>query len=376
MGLRALVLCSDDKILRVLRRVLSDLDIDAEHCTGADAAVKKLTRQRFEAVVVDCEPAHTAASVLKSVRLAPCNQHAIGVALLGGATAVRSAFTMGAHFVLYKPISAERARSSFRAIRALMKCERRRNTRVSIELPVTLSFASGEQSQLTTSMDLSEGGMAARCKRRARVKGPMSVRFALPGDERPIGCGAEMAWEDDSARAGIRFIEMESEDRARLRTWLAAHAPDLEGDDPPVAAKLTDLSPGGCYVEIATPFPVRTRVTLAMRNGDVGVKIEGIVRVAHPENGMGVEFVQSTGAQRQNLERFIHTLIESRQAAPELEVQPEGIEDALPPNLAAHEHGHDPLLDLFHQRHHLSAEDFLGELRQQRRQAAAAASEA
>ena len=372
MGLRALVLCSDDKILRVLRRVLSDLDIDAEHCTGPDAAVKKLTRQRFEAVVVDCEHTHAATTVLKSVRLAPCNQHAIGVAVLDGTKAVRSAFTMGAHFVLYKPISAERARSSFRAIRALMKCERRRNTRVSIELPITLSFAGGKEQQKTTSIDLSEGGMAARCKRRER-KGPMSVSFILPGAEHPITCGAEMAWEDDSARAGIRFIEMQSEERNRLRAWLAAHAPDLEGDDPPVAGKLTDLSPGGCYVEMATPFPVGTRVTLAMRNGDLGVKVEGMVRVAHPETGMGVEFVQATGSQRQNLERFIHTLIEGRQAAPELEVQPEGMDDAPPPDLAAHEHGHDPLLDLFHHRHHLPAEAFLGELRQQRRGQAAAA---
>lgn len=367
MSLRALVLCSDDKIMRVLRRVLSDLDIDAEHCPGSDAAVRKLTRQRFEAVVVDCEDEPTAASVLKSVRFAPCNQHAIGVAILDGAKAVQSAFAMGAHFVLYKPLSAERARSSFRAIRALMKCERRRNARVPIELPVTLSSADGKEKQKSTSIDLSEGGMATRGVRRPRTKGPMKVSFTLPGDERSIICDAETAWEDDSARAGIRFIEMQGEDRSRLRAWLAAHAPDLEGDDPPVAGKLTDLSPGGCYVELATPFPVATRVTLAMRNGDLQVKVEGTVRVAHPEAGMGVEFVQATGSQRQNLEQFIHTLISSREAAPELEVQPEGMEDAPLPDLAAHEHGYDPLLELFHQRHHLPTEAFLGELRLQRR---------
>jgi len=372
MSLRALVLCSDDKILRVLRRVLSDLEIDAEHCTGPDAAVRKLTRQRFEAVVVDCEHEDTAASVLKSVRLAPCNQHAVAVAVLDGAKAVRSAFSMGAHFVLYKPISAERARSSFRAIRALMKCERRRNARVPIELPVTLSSASGEGRQKTATIDLSEGGMATRCARQSRKKGPLRVSFALPGDERPIECAAEMAWEDDSARAGIRFVDMQSEDRSRLRAWLAVHLPDMESDDPPVACKLTDLSPGGCYVEITAPFPVRTRVTLAMRAGELRVEVEGMVRVAHPETGMGVEFVQATGSQRQNLERFIHTLISSKQAVPELEVQPEGMEDA-PASAAAtaYEHGSDPLLDLFHGRHHLPAEAFLGELRRQRRGQAA-----
>ena len=44
MGLKALVLCSDEKIVRVLRRVLGDLDIEVELCPTAEAALRKLTR--------------------------------------------------------------------------------------------------------------------------------------------------------------------------------------------------------------------------------------------------------------------------------------------------------------------------------------------
>lgn len=372
MSLRALVLCSDDKILRVLRRVLSDLEIDAEHCTSADAAVRKLTRRRFEAVVVDCEQEDMAASVLKSVRSAPCNRHAVAVAMLDGTKAVKGAFALGAHFVLYKPITVERAKNSFRAARALMKCERRRNARVPIELPVTLSFGGKEGQQQTTTIDLSEGGMATRFARQSRKKDRLRVSFILPGNEQPIECDAEMAWEDDSARAGIRFVNLQGEERARIKAWLSRHLPDMESDDPPVACKLTDLSPGGCYVEIATPFPLRTRVTLAMRAGDLRVEVEGLVRVTHPEMGMGVEFVQATGPQRQNLELFIQTLISSKQVAPELEVQPDGVEDesALPASTTSGVG--DPLVELFHRRHHLPAEAFLGELRQQRHRQAAA----
>src|ERR1700681_2092874 len=134
MRLQALVLCSDDKILRVLRRVLSDLEIAVEYCTDADSAVRQLTRRRFEAVVVDCDDEDMAAQVLKSVRSAPCNKRSIAVAMLDDQKGVRSAFALGAHFVLYKPISAERAKTSFRAARALMKCERRRNTRVAMQI--------------------------------------------------------------------------------------------------------------------------------------------------------------------------------------------------------------------------------------------------
>src|SRR5271163_647683 len=135
MSLQALVLCSDEKIVRVLRRVLSELEISIQHCPDADFAVRKLTRQRFEAVIVDCHDEQTAAQVLRSARSAPCNKHSIAVAIIDGQQALRSAFNLGAHFVLYKPISMERAKSSFRAARALMKRERRRNLRVPIELP-------------------------------------------------------------------------------------------------------------------------------------------------------------------------------------------------------------------------------------------------
>src|SRR6266436_9027702 len=138
MGLRALVLCADEKIVRVLRRVLSDLEIGIEHCTDPDGAIRKLTRERFEAVIIDCTDQKTAAQVLKSARSAPCNKRAIAVAIMDGHTGLRCAFDMGAHFVLYKPVSSERAKSSFRAARALMKRERRRNARVAVQIPVVI----------------------------------------------------------------------------------------------------------------------------------------------------------------------------------------------------------------------------------------------
>src|ERR1700740_51631 len=136
MSLKSLVLCADEKIVRVLRRVLSDLEIGIEHCVDPDGAIHKLTRQRFEAIIIDCTDLKTATSVLNSARSAPCNKRAIAIAIMDGHTGLRPAFDMGAHFVLYKPVSTERARTSFRAARALMKRERRRNARVALQLSV------------------------------------------------------------------------------------------------------------------------------------------------------------------------------------------------------------------------------------------------
>ena len=69
-GLQALLLCSDDKVVRVLRRVLTDLEIGVEHCTDLDSAVQRLTRQRFEAVIVDCTTQEIAANSINTTMTA------------------------------------------------------------------------------------------------------------------------------------------------------------------------------------------------------------------------------------------------------------------------------------------------------------------
>ena len=106
-GLQSLLLCSDDSVVRVLRRVLTDLEIGVEHCTDIDTAIQRLTRQRFEAVIVDCTTQEIAAKILKGTHSAPANKRAIAVAIIDGQSALKSAFELGAHFVLFKPISLE-----------------------------------------------------------------------------------------------------------------------------------------------------------------------------------------------------------------------------------------------------------------------------
>src|ERR1700689_4281139 len=180
MNLKSLLLCSDDKIVRVLRRTLGDLDISVELCASSEIALRKLTRERFEAIIVDCA-GPGAAAVLRSARMAPCNKRAIAVAILDPEVGLRSAFEIGAHFILYKPVSVEKSKSSFRAARALMKKERRRNQRVPVSIPVDLwSGESGARRKATTA-DLGEGGLALNLPRRSKPQGRWDLTMTLPG---------------------------------------------------------------------------------------------------------------------------------------------------------------------------------------------------
>jgi hypothetical protein len=375
MNLKSLLLCSDEKIVRVLRRTLGDLDIGVELCASSEIALRKLTRERFEAIIVDCA-GPGAAAVLRSARTAPCNKRAIAVAILDPDIGLRSGFEIGAHFILYKPVSVERSKSSFRAARALMKKERRRNSRVSVRIPVEMSGRESDAHFKVNTTDLGEGGLAVSLPRRIKPSGSWQLLFTLPGSAKPVRVSAEFAWEGTGKQVGLRFQDPSLEVVGQLREWLGRNSPDVEKDDPPVRCQLTDLSLGGCYLDISSPFPVSTRVTLSMRAAGVDLRTEGVVRIMHPDRGMGVEFTQSTPEHRGLLEKFLSLLTENREVLPELLVEPEGLEtesSAASFIPAAAGDSEDTLLGLFRNQAALSADAFLAELRKQRGLAGASA---
>jgi len=341
-----MVLCSDEKIVRVLRRTLGDLDITIDLCSDSDAALRKLTRERFEAIIVDCADAGSS-EVLRSSRSAPCNKHAVAVAIVEPAVGLKAVFGIGAHFVLYKPVSTERAKSSFRAARALMKSERRRNARVAVQIPVVMRSLDRGANLKVTTIDLSEGGMAIRAADRKRPTGKWQIIFTLPGTQSPLELPAEFAWEGSGSQAGLRFQQISPEATRQLREWLKKNSPDAEQDDPPIRCRLTDLSLGGCYLELASPFPVSSRVSLSMRAAGVEMRAQGLVRVMHPDKGMGVEFAQATPEHRADVEKFLHVLSENRTLVPELFVEPEGLETEPSPAASSSSTHDDPLLQLF-----------------------------
>ncbi len=364
MSLKSLVLCSDEKIVRVLRRVLGDLDIAVELCGDSDTALRKLTRQRFEAIIADCSD-DGASDVLRSARNAPCNKQAVAVAIVEPIVGLKAVFDVGAHFVLYKPVSSERAKSSFRAARALMKSERRRNARVAVQIPVGLQNPKTGANMRVTTSDLSEGGMAVGVRGGHRPTGRWQISFALPGTQTELDLPAEFAWEGNSAQAGLRFLQVPPETTQKLRDWLKQNSPEAEQDDPPIRCQLTDLSLGGCYLEISSPFPVSSRVALSMRAADIEVRAHGLVRIMHPDKGMGVEFTQATPEHRAAVEKFLSVLSENRTLLPELLVEPEGLDsDAGAMKRRAGETD-DPLLQLFY-GDALSVEAFHEALRRQR----------
>jgi DNA-binding response OmpR family regulator len=363
-GLQALLLCDDDKVVRVLRRVLSELEIGVEHCPDTDAAVQKITRQRFEAVIIDCANAEIASRILKGIRSAPANKRAIAVAITDSQSTLKGAFELGAHFVLYKPLSLERTKANFRSVRALMKRERRRHARVPVELHVEIVAGGGVGTIRTVSVDLAENGMAIKSGS-SKLPASFELHFTLPGVNPAIECRGEVAWEGNQVQ-GIRFRDVSPETSEQLKHWIGRQLMGNDAEEPPVTCKLTDLSLSACYLQTESPFPVRTRLQLMMKVRQLEVQIEGIVLVMHSGFGMGVEFLQRTSSQQKSVQEFIQTLVNSTGAVPDLQVRPDTIDNATSastPGISRHD---DPLLLLFQTGGDLTVGQFQVELRKQR----------
>jgi hypothetical protein len=325
-----------------------------------------LTRQRFEAVIVDCETHEIASRMLKGIRLSPVNQRAISVAIIDGQGELKGAFELGAHFVLFKPIALERTKSSFRSVRALMKRERRRHARVPVEIPVEIVFENGTGSLRTVTSDLGEHGMAIKSKN-SKLPSLFGVQFALPGSDSQIACKGEVAWEGKGL-LGIRFRNVTAEAAEQLKTWVARQVQGNDIEETPVNCKLTDLSLSACYLQTESPFPVRTRLQLMMKASGAKLQVEGIVRVMHPGAGMGIEFTQHTSAQKSHVGEFIQTLVNNSGAVPDLQVRPDTIDNSAEAFSSGKIGGDwsDPLVALFHTKADVAPEIFHAELRKQR----------
>jgi c-di-GMP-binding flagellar brake protein YcgR len=78
-----------------------------------------------------------------------------------------------------------------------------------------------------------------------------------------------------------------------------------KGSTIPVRVQTSDISEGGCYIEIPLTFEVGTQLNIAMWLGHEKLVVEGQVVTCHPQFGNGIEFVGLSSAAREQLRRFI-----------------------------------------------------------------------
>jgi CheY-like chemotaxis protein len=358
MDLRVLLVCPDQDSANLLTLILPEMGMVAEHTPSFSRGLKQLDGQRFDAIILDYRSDSSSQEFLTRWRQSSKNRDTMLIALVDGEFNARPAFGMGANFVLYRPLSAERTRVSLRAARGLMRRERRRAPRTPVNSSASLAYPGAGELNATLT-DLSDGGTALTTPDRLPPACKVYFEFALPGQQQLVRLSGEVAWQDSTGRTGIRFLDVPQASRRLMQAWLQQHSsgqPQAQSGRPPVLAPaldhksaklktdlaqassggnrrgerrlackigaevyrlgtnvpnrctLSDISEGGCYVEMPSPLGGQSGVEILVRTSEMKLKIRGQVLATHPGFGMGVRFVFRDSAEREEILRLLAVL--------------------------------------------------------------------
>ena len=372
MNIQALLISSDNSAADVLGKVLPSFGIVLDRSSDLETTLNRIQQQKFDALIVDFDDEAAAETVLQQAQ--KLGSSPLSIALVGDSGKVRQILNGGSHFVLYKPVTEDAARAGLRAAAALLNRERRRAFRVPVQAPVEITMPDTRKLDGIL-LDLSETGMDVLTAEPQLAGALLAFKFLLPDGALEVAAHGQVAWANPNGQTGVHFIDVSEQVSTELKKWLKAAATNMgaEADETVPHCKLTDLSLGGCYVQTNAPFPERALVDLCLKTNDLEVHTEGMVRVAHPEHGMGVEFPSRTPEQRAQVGNLISFLQNSPESMPELNISPRALiaditqftaGDRIPQESA--EELEDPLLDLLRRGSSLQQDQFLAELEQQR----------
>lgn len=356
MSLTSLLVCADVTAVDVLTGVLQDMGVRAEHRNEMSTAADRIAMVSFDAVLVDCADEEPAMELIRTVHKTEHTRSALAIALVDGSNNVKEIFSTGANFVIYKPISPERASASLRAACGLMHREKRRGNRIRLHTKASIAYADVDNASATL-LDLSEHGAAIQSDRKLPPRCKVYFQFTLPGQVSTVRLSGEVAWQDSGGRVGVRFVDVPQASRRILAEWIQANmgcdtgvpqeifVPATPGtlnfiakpvnrvEEPlpssgdrrikkrhtcsigaevyrvgstvPYRCTLTDISIGGCYVETTDPLPSGTLVEIMVHTQTMKLRVVGRVQSVHLGFGMGVEFTLRNDDQRAQVEELI-----------------------------------------------------------------------
>jgi PAS domain S-box-containing protein len=214
---RSLLICNDSGAIQQVVEGMRRLAIATEVCHEASIAVPLVTRQKFEAVIVDFGVGQ-AGDILEQVRLSPSNRSAVTFAITEPQKCISHQFQ--ANFVLERPLSASSVGRTLKAAFGLIIRERRRSFRCPVRIPAVV-VTNGQQANCHI-LNISEAGMSIGGSPSLKSGDQIRVLFTLPGQRDRFTVESQVRWYDEKGRAGLRLLLISSEQQHVLQEWLAA----------------------------------------------------------------------------------------------------------------------------------------------------------
>jgi CheY-like chemotaxis protein len=368
MTLSTLLVCADAAAVDVLRRVLEELGMKVELCSDVARAGVRLAQERYDLIVLDCKKQRDAIGLLLGSRSSRLNDLTLAVVVVEGQESIREMFSLGVNFVVYKPVAYERALSSLRAAQTLLYRDKRRKARAMVHTQATVDYAGGEQVRATL-VDLAEDGMAVTFGKKLPPTSKVYFQFQLPGQKATVRLSGQVVWQDWNGRAGVQFVDVPQTSRRIMSEWLqknlddtsngelvseaVAVAPSIQPSGALTAGRkqesksrereavarlrsepdnrrgqaryacrlgaevfeagssvrnychLSDLSPGGCYLEMPLVLAQGSAIEITVRTHEMKLRVSGEVKTSHPGYGMGISFRLNTKEERNGVQQLI-----------------------------------------------------------------------
>jgi hypothetical protein len=104
----------------------------------------------------------------------------------------------------------------------------------------------------------------------------------------------------------VRETERRLHARYTVRVQIEIHQ---EGSEVPLCLETTDLSRGGCYVQMMIPLATGIRLRGMMWLDGCPAAFRGLVVTRHPQFGNGIMFVEFEGEGERVLKRYLDAMV-------------------------------------------------------------------
>src|SRR5580698_3835303 len=110
----ALLVSADPVTIQQFSLALQELSISSDVCQEVPAAVGRLNRQKFDAVIVDLQLGEQSGLILDEVHLSPSNRTAVSFGISNNDAEGTAAFRKKMQFVFERPISPQSIRKTLK----------------------------------------------------------------------------------------------------------------------------------------------------------------------------------------------------------------------------------------------------------------------
>jgi DNA-binding response OmpR family regulator len=222
---RILFVSNDPVTIQQLTLPMQQLALHPELCAEVPVALRLLSSQKFEAVIVDLLLGEVAHSILAEVRISDSNRTAVTFTIIEDQLERSEAFKSGSSFVLERPLTDDSITRMLKAAYGLIVRERRRYFRCPLAIPADIHRANLEDISCQT-LNISEGGMAMTVPTPLKPGVLVAVHFQLPRRLYQFAEQAFICWANESGRIGIEFASPRGPWKSELQEWLLERLED------------------------------------------------------------------------------------------------------------------------------------------------------